>query len=110
MPDVAGTTYSPAELATLDNEFFCLSDDGAMIMHAPVDGGTDGSTYPRTELREMVDPDSSSVGWVISGTHTMSATTTVTQEPSMLRQFAKLAWLKEQGRLSLGPIEACPEG
>ncbi len=71
-----------SELATLDNEFFCLSDDGAMVFYAPVNGGTDGSTYSRSELREMVDTNSSNVGWVITGTHTMSATTTVTQEPS----------------------------
>ena len=118
VPDVDGTTYGPDALATLDNAFFCLSDDGAMVFYAPVTGGTDGSTYPRSELREMVDPDSSSVGWVISGTHTMSATTTVTQEPSngkiVIAQvdslsddiLAKIQWDNDRVRVQLREINA----
>ena len=82
LPDDDGTILSPEELATLDDEFFCLSDDGAMAMYAPVTGGTAGSTYPRTELREMFDLNDSDVGWPVSGTHTMSATTAITLAPS----------------------------
>ncbi|MBE2224942.1 MAG: polysaccharide lyase family 7 protein, partial [Anaerolineae bacterium] len=67
VPDAAGTTYSPSELATLSNEFFCLTDDGAMVFYAPVNGGTDGSTYARSELREMVDPSDSDIGWTVNG-------------------------------------------
>ncbi len=120
VPDVDGTTYSPSELATLNNDFFCLNDDGAMVFYVPVDGGTDGSTYPRSELREMIDPDSSSVGWVISGTHTMSAETTVTLEPSngkiVIAQvdsltddiLAKIQWDNDRIRVQLRQIE--PDG
>ncbi len=120
VPDAAGTTYSPSELATLNNDFFCLTDDGAMVFYAPVDGGTDGSTYPRSELREMVDPSSSSVGWVVTGTHTMSAQTTVTLEPSngknVIAQvdsltddiLAKIQWDNDRIRVQLRQIN--PDG
>jgi len=118
VPDAAGTTYSPDELATLNNEFFCLSDDGAMVFYVPVNGGTDGSSYPRSELREMVNPSSSSVGWAISGTHQMSASTTVTQEPSngkiVIAQvdsmtddiLAKIQWDNDRIRVQLRQIDA----
>jgi len=118
VPDAAGTTYSPDEVATLDNEFFCLSDDGAMVFYTPVNGGTDGSRYPRTELREMVDPSSSSVGWAIIGAHTMSASTTVTLEPSngknVIAQvdsmtddiLAKIQWDNDRIRVQLRQIDA----
>lgn len=118
LPDEDGTTYSPEELATLDNDFFCLSDNGAMVMYAPVAGGTAGSTYPRTELREMVDPGSSSVGWEVRGSHTLSASTTVTLEPSngkiVIAQvdsltddiLAKIQWDNDRIRAQLRQINS----
>ncbi len=118
LPDEEGTTLSPDELATLDNEFFCLSDDGAMTLYAPVAGGTDGSTYPRTELRQLTNPDDSDIGWAAADVNTMSASTSVTQSPSngkiVIAQLdslsddivAKIQWDNERIRAQLRQIDA----
>lgn len=117
VPDEDGTIYTADELATLSNEFFCLSDDGAMAMYAPVAGGTGGSTYPRTELTELLDSSDSNFGWDASGTHSMSAAVTVTQSPSngkiVIAQvdsssddiLAKIQWDNDRIRVQLRQIE-----
>ena len=44
--------------------YFYTAPDGAMLFWCPVDGATtSGSTYPRSELREMLNPSSTSVNW-----------------------------------------------
>src|SRR6185436_14117213 len=54
-----------------------------MVFWAPVIGATtSGSTYPRSELREVLDPDDSTVNWSGNGMHIMSARCKVTQLPS----------------------------
>src|SRR5437867_13232120 len=54
--------------------YFYTAPDGAMVFWAPVTGATtSGSTYPRSELREMINPGSSSVNWSGYGTHLLDA-------------------------------------
>src|SRR5206468_4514274 len=54
--------------------YFYTASDGAMLFWCPVDGATtSGSSYPRSELREMLNPSSTSVNWMGYGTHILSA-------------------------------------
>ena len=120
IPDAEGTTFSPSELVLLSNRFFCLTDDDAMALYAPVNGGTAGLTYPRSELRETIDPSDSSIGWSVSGMHTMAASTTVTLAPSngkiVIAQLeslnddtvAKIQWDNDRVRAQLRQIN--PDG
>jgi hypothetical protein len=63
--------------------YFYTASDGAMLFWCPVDGATtSGSTYPRSELREMLSPGSTSVNWMGYGTHLLTAQCKLTQIPS----------------------------
>jgi hypothetical protein len=63
--------------------YFYTAPDGAMLFWCPVDGTTtSGSSYPRSELREMLNPSSTSVNWSGYGTHILTAQCKVTQIPS----------------------------
>ncbi|HUI05467.1 MAG TPA: polysaccharide lyase family 7 protein [Verrucomicrobiae bacterium] len=63
--------------------YFYTGADGAMVFWCPVTGATtSGSDYPRTELRELLNPSDSSVNWVGYGTHLMDAQCQMIQVPS----------------------------
>jgi mannuronan 5-epimerase len=85
LPDAAGSEISSVQLAAgfTNSEFFYTGPDGAIVFYCPVTGGTTGgSDYPRSELREVLDPNSNLVNWAAFGTHTLNARCKVTQVPS----------------------------
>lgn len=79
---------SPAELESgySDDYFFAATDeqgDEAVVFHCPVDGyKTGNTTYARSELREMLDPDDKTKNWTWEGTHTLTAEQRVTHVPA----------------------------
>jgi hypothetical protein len=76
--------HTPQLVAGYTNAFyFYTGPDGAMVFWCPVTGATtSGSDYPRSELRELLNPDDNSVNWTGSGTHIMDARCKVTLVPS----------------------------
>ncbi|MES2818161.1 MAG: polysaccharide lyase family 7 protein [Pseudomonadota bacterium] len=59
------------------------SADGAMTFWAPLNGAASGgSSSPRSELREMIDPSSNAINWDSSGTALLDAQLKVMQVPS----------------------------
>jgi hypothetical protein len=65
------------------NAYFYTGGDGAMVFWCPDDGATtSGSTHPRSELREQLNPGDNSVNWTPYGIHTMTATCVVSNVPS----------------------------
>jgi hypothetical protein len=59
------------------------TEDGAMTFWAPIDGATvGGSSSPRSELREMLDPGNGGVTWNGAGSSVLDALVKVTQVPS----------------------------
>src|SRR5664280_1045336 len=70
--DGSGTTngtateiHTPQLVAGYTNAFyFYTGPDGAMVFWCQVTGATtSGSDYPRSELRELLNPDDNSVNW-----------------------------------------------
>ncbi len=84
LPDATASDIGPTQLeAGATNEFFYTGPDGAMTFWCPVTGGvTRLTTYPRCELRELLDPGSQSVDWSGYGTNILNAQCRVTQVPS----------------------------
>ncbi|TVY07500.1 polysaccharide lyase family 7 protein [Paenibacillus cremeus] len=85
LPDQGASEISAAQLqAGYSGPYFYTDpQDGAMTFWAPVNGGTtSGSSYPRSELREMINPTDDNVNWSWLGNHTMTATERVTVVPS----------------------------
>jgi poly(beta-D-mannuronate) lyase len=67
---------SQPALATYTSSVFYTAADGAMTFWCPVNGATTGGTsYPRSELRDLNE-------WPVSSTHTLTATCRVLQQPS----------------------------
>src|SRR5581483_1515537 len=66
------------------NYFYTSSADGAMVFFCPVNGATtSGSSFPRCELREVIDPNNDNTNWDPGvGTHLLDAQCKVTQQPS----------------------------
>lgn len=64
-------------------DYFRFDSDGTMVFWCPVSGATTENTdYPRTELREMIDPTVDSVCWAAPGTHVLTARCRVSEVPS----------------------------
>jgi parallel beta-helix repeat protein len=84
LPDAVASEIPAAQLtAGSTNSFFFTGADGAMVFWCPVTGGTtSGSSYPRAELRELLDPENDNVNWTGYGTHILNAQCKVTQIPS----------------------------
>jgi len=84
LPDASASEISPAQLtAGSTNSYFATGADGAMTFSCPVTGGTTmGSSYPRSELRELVDPRNDNVNWTGYGTHVLNAQCRVKEVPS----------------------------
>ena len=85
LPDDDASTISPSDLEDgyTHSSWFYTGADGAMVFWCPVTGGTtSGSTYPRSELRERIDPSSTSVNWPPWGMHVLNAQCKITELPS----------------------------
>ena len=69
-----------------DDYFYVAEDDNGedvVVFHCPVDGyKTGNTTYSRSELREMLNPDDKTVNWGWEGTHTLTARQKVTHVPA----------------------------
>ncbi|MBM7060260.1 polysaccharide lyase family 7 protein [Pseudomonas sp. UL073] len=120
LPDRDANEILPAQLASYSSEYFHLTADGAMAFVAPAGGGTtENSRYPRSELREVLDPGDDNVNWSGSGHHALSATCQVIQAPREqkiivgqihgfdARPLIKLQW--EKGKLK-ALIKQSPKG
>jgi hypothetical protein len=87
LPDTGSSSIQPSALeAGYTSQYFYTGADGAMVFWAPVNGGTtSGSTYPRSELRELIAgvDNSTNINWTALGTHTLTAQCRVTQVPSI---------------------------
>ena len=63
--------------------WFNTGSDGSMIFWCPVTGtNTTTSSFPRSELRELMDPKDSDVNWTGYGLHHLSGQCKVLQLPS----------------------------
>ncbi|HWN95323.1 MAG TPA: polysaccharide lyase family 7 protein, partial [Methylomirabilota bacterium] len=79
----AGSVPAANLMAGYTSSWFFTGADGAMVFWAPVTGGTTpGSSYPRSELREQINPPDNSVNWRPQGTHLMDAQCRVRILPS----------------------------
>ena len=82
---------SPAQLeAGFTNTYFYTGPDGSMVFWAPDNGArTGGSDHPRSELRELINPNApsaESTNWLLYGTHTLTATCKVWQVASDVKK------------------------
>ncbi|HEY0945392.1 MAG TPA: polysaccharide lyase family 7 protein [Opitutaceae bacterium] len=71
----AGTpvTISTADLQGYTDSWFYTGFDGAMVFRCPAVGAsTSGSSHPRTEFRELLNPRAGIVNWTADGTHSMT--------------------------------------
>ncbi len=65
------------------NEYFDIRSDGSLVFWCPVNGvPTKNTKYPRTELREVIDPTDDNVCWPATGQHILRATCRVLEVPS----------------------------
>ena len=64
-------------------DYFHLGTNGQMIFWCPVTGSrTENTEYPRTELREVINPADDNVCWAAPGTHVLDARCRVSEVPS----------------------------
>jgi hypothetical protein len=85
LPDTNATEIQPAQLSTgySNAVYFFTAGDGAMAFWCPVTGGvTDSSGFPRSELRELIDPADENENWSGHGTNRLSAQCKVMKLPS----------------------------
>jgi len=90
--DVDGGTSGPAisifagqlsGAAGYFSPWFYTGTDGAMTFWAPVDGATvGGSSHPRSELREVLDPADTSVNWSDAGNSQLWGQAKILRAPS----------------------------
>ncbi len=77
LPDATASETNSAQLvAGFTNAlYFYTATDGAMTFWCPVNGGTtSGSSYPRSELRELLNTNNDNINWNSAiGIHTMDA-------------------------------------
>ncbi|WP_051362235.1 polysaccharide lyase family 7 protein [Solimonas soli] len=75
--------------------WFHTALDGGLEFRAPVDGATTaGSDYPRSELREMLNPDDDNQNWSAAGKAELAANCAILRVPS------------STGKLVIGQIHA----
>jgi len=75
---IAGYTNAP---------YFYTGTDGAMVFWAPINGATtSGTTFPRSELRELINTNDTSVDWTLYGTHILNAQVKVLQVPTSTKE------------------------
>lgn len=64
-------------------EYFFKAADGQLVFWCPVTGArTENTEFPRSELREVLDPTDDNVCWAAPGTHVLAARCRVSQVPS----------------------------
>lgn len=64
-------------------KYFYSNSEGAMVFWCPADGAkTENTDYPRTELREVIDPSDDNVCWKAPGTHVLDVRCRVSEVPS----------------------------
>ncbi len=82
--DSDATEVSTAQLVGgFKDPHFYFDADGAMVFWCPVNGvTTEGTEYPRSELREMLEPNDPAVNWTAKGTHVLTARCRVLEVPS----------------------------
>src|SRR5918995_7031556 len=87
---LSGTAVEVQNLSGYKNsKYFYTGSDGAMVFYAPVDGATTkGSSYARSELREM--NGSEKAAWDLSKGGFMSATLEVDAAPN--RDGVAVGW------------------
>jgi len=62
--------------------YFYTGTDGSMVFWAPINGATtSGTTFPRSELRELIATNNTGVNWIPYGTHILNAQCKVLQVP-----------------------------
>jgi len=89
-----GTSGEAAEIAAAQlaagymSGYFCTSTSGGVKFWAPVNGATtDDSEYPRSELRQMLDPNDDNANWSPDTyTASLAATLTIERVPSSTRK------------------------
>ena len=109
IPDDEASEIAPDQLRGYASHYFYLADDGAMVFVVPASGGTTkNSDYPRSELREVLDPNDDNRNWSGSGFHRLDASCRVVREPETgkvivgqihgfdARPLIKLQWEKGQ--------------
>lgn len=65
------------------SSWFYTAANGAMTFWAPNNGAkTANAKYPRSELRELLDPNDDSVNWTVAGNSVLNANLRVTQVPT----------------------------
>ena len=82
----ASEVKQPALGSYKNSTYFHLDDTGKGVVFRAHAGGatTSGSTYPRSELREMTDGGKKEAGWSSkSGTHVMTVTEAITAVPKV---------------------------
>ncbi len=78
------------ELSTFQDTYFCLNaTDNGVVFTAPCGGATtSGSSYPRSELREMTNNGQTEASWsTSSGINTMEITEAITHLPVVKPQI-----------------------
>ena len=64
-------------------EYFYKNAEGQMVFWCPVTGSkTENTEFPRSELREVINPTDDNVCWAALGTHTLQARCRVIEVPS----------------------------
>src|SRR6266542_79014 len=83
----AAEILQPQLNSYVNNPYFVVNGNGVQF-RAPVNGATtSGSSYPRSELREMTNNGSALASWsTISGTHTMYVREAITHLPAVKNQ------------------------
>lgn len=120
IPDDKASEISPEQLRGYASRYFYLADDGGMVFVVPASGGTTkNSDYPRSELREVLDPGNDNRNWSGSGFHRLEASCQVIRAPETgkvivgqihgfdARPLIKLQW--EQGQLK-ALVKQHPQG
>jgi hypothetical protein len=120
IPDEKASEITPDKLRGYASRYFYLAEDGAMVFVAPASGATTkNSHYPRSELREVLDPNDDNRNWSGSGFHRLDASCRVVREPETgkiivgqihgfdARPLIKLQW--ETGQLK-ALIKQHPKG
>ncbi|MEP3482590.1 MAG: polysaccharide lyase family 7 protein [Fuerstiella sp.] len=65
------------------SKFFTVDAQGNLVFWCPVNGATtEGTSYPRSELREMLEPGNPDRNWTAAGSHILTARCQVQQVPS----------------------------
>lgn len=86
--NAAGEIIQPALASFANPNFYINRVDRSVVFRADIDGATTtGSTYPRSELREMANRGTAHASWsTTSGRHMMIITEAITHLPTIKAQ------------------------